>query len=590
LHLEHTLTSQQIFEYYANSIYLGNQGSFSINGFGEGAQAYFGKDLKNVNMGEAALLAGLAQNSAMWDPYRHPERAKVRRNIVLNLMRENSKITQKQYDTVSAEPVKVSRGTLDTSDAPFFVDLVNEELSNRFQDTDFHTGGDRVYTTLDMDLQRDAVEAVKAGIVETDRQWHRRNKKYGTDESPAVQVCLIALDAQTGELKALVGSRSYGLSQLDRCLSKRQPGSSFKPFVYVAAMSTGLDPNGGQVITPATTVMDEETTFWNGEGQPPYSPADFKHEFQNRPVTAREALAHSMNVPAVKFAEMVGYDKVAKVARAVGLNEDIKPTPSIALGAYEVTPLEIASAYTVFPNGGELLQSSFIKSIRSRDSPTIYQSVAAPPGHRPAGGFLVENMMEEVLRTGTGAGVHGPKGFNLPAAGKTGTSVKDGWFAGFTSKLICIVWLGFDDNRDFILEGAHSALPIWVEFMKRAHQHREYRNVHAFEAPDGIVQAEIDSDTGERATASCPAKRYEVFIAGTEPVQICHVHGNGRTQVASWEPAQPVTSGSSDTPVVADARRPEAPSALRSIPIAPPVVQPPPKKKGFLGWLKDVFK
>jgi penicillin-binding protein 1B len=203
---------------------------------------------------------------------------------------------------------------------------------------------------------------------------------------------------------------------------------------------------------------------------------------------------------------------------------------------------------------------------------------------------LVENMMEEVIATGTAAAVRS-KGFKLPAAGKTGTS-RDGWFAGFTTKLICIVWVGFDDNRDFKLEGAHSALPIWVEFMKRASQHREYRNVKAFEAPDGIVQAEIDSDTGERATASCPVKRYEVFIAGTEPVQVCHVHGNGRTQVASWEPAQPVTSGSSETPVVADARRPEAQPALRSIPIAPPVVQPQaaPKKKGFLGWIKDVFK
>ena len=442
-----------------------------------------------------------------------------------------------------------------------------------------------------MDLQRDAVEAVKAGIAETDTQWHRRNKKYGTDEFPSAQVCLIALDAQTGELKALVGGRSYGVSQLDRCLAKRQPGSSFKPFVYVAAMNTGLDPNGGAVLTPASTVVDEETTFWNGTDQPPYMPADFKNEYRNAPVTLREALAHSMNVPAVKVAEMVGYDKVAKVARAVGLNVDIKPTPSIALGAYEVTPLEIASAYTVFPNGGDLLQSSFIKSIRDRDSHTIYKSqLQRRAAIDPRVAFLVENMMEEVIRTGTGAAVRGPKGFNLPAAGKTGTS-RDGWFAGFTTKLICIVWVGFDDNRDFKLEGAHSALPIWVEFMKRAHQHREYRNVKAFEAPDGIVQAEIDSETGERATASCPAKRYEVFIAGTEPVQICHVHGNGRTQVASWEPVQPPSGSSSDGPVVADARRPESQPALRSIPIAPPVAPPPaPKKKGLFGWIKDVFK
>ena len=368
---------------------------------------------------------------------------------------ENGKITQNEYDEAAVAPVKVTRRTLDTSDAPFFVDLVNEELQDRFHDTDFHTGGDRVYTTLDMDLQRDAVEAVKIGIQETDQQWKRRSKKYGTDEFPVAQVCMVVLDAQTGELKALVGGRSYGVSQLDRCLAKRQPASAFKPFVYVTAMATALDNSAGGPITPATTVVDEETTFYNGD-QPPWTPADFKNEYRNAPVTLREALAHSMNVPAVKVAEMVGYDKVLKTARAVGLNGDIKATPAIALGSCVVTPLEIASAYTVFPNGGQLLQSSFIKSIRDRDSHSLYQSqlrqVLDP---RPA--FLVVNMMEEVLRSGTAASVRS-KGFTLPAAGKTGTE-RDGWFAGFTSKLIRIVWVGFDDYRDFKLEGAHSRCP-----------------------------------------------------------------------------------------------------------------------------------
>jgi penicillin-binding protein 1B len=591
LHLERTLTKKQIFEYYANAIYLGNQGSFSINGFGEAAHAYFGKDLKQVTTGEAALLAGLAQNSSMWDPYRHPESAAKRRNIVLNLMRENGKITQQEYDEASTVPVKVTRGTIDTSDAPFFVDLVNEQLQDQFHDADFHTGGDRVYTTLDMDLQRDAVEAVKVGIQETDQQWKRRSKKYGTDEFPVAQVCMVVLDTQTGELKALVGGRSYGVSQLDRCLAKRQPASSFKPFVYVTAMATGVENNGGPVLTPATTVVDEETTFYNGD-QPPWTPADFKNEYRNAPVTLREALAHSMNVPAVKVAEMVGYDKVAATARAVGLNGDIKPTPAIALGSYVVTPLEIASAYTVFPNGGQLLQSSFIKSVRDRDSHTIFQSqLQRHQAIDPRAAFLVENMMEEVIRSGTAASVRS-KGFTLPAAGKTGTE-RDGWFAGFTSRLICIVWVGFDDYRDFKLEGAHSALPIWVEFMKRAHQHREYRNVHTFDPPDGIVTVEIDSDTGERATRACPNVRDEYFIAGTEPVQVCHIHGNGRTQVASWEPTQPPTGEPpTEGGSVVAARRPSEPKPARSIPVTPaqPGQQQPAAKKGFLGWLGGLFK
>ena len=293
---------------------------------------------------------------------------------------------------------------------------------------------------------------------------------------------------------------------------------------------------------------------------------------------------------------MVGYDKVALTARAAGLNVDIKATPSIALGAYEVTPLEIAGAYTVFPNGGELVKTSFIKNIRDQQGQLIYD---AKPDRKPAldprVAYLVENTLEEVLRSGTGAGVHA-KGFNLPAAGKTGTS-RDGWFAGFTSKLICVVWVGFDDNRDFKLEGAHSALPIWAEFMKRAHMHREYHNVHRFEAPDGVVTAEIDEGTGMLATPACPKVRSQVFISGTQPVEVCRLHGGARTQVAGWEPTAttPAPTTVSDRPPTLAANPPtSAPKAERSIPVVPAPAEEQPKEKkphkGFFGRLRDVFK
>ncbi|HEX5431774.1 MAG TPA: PBP1A family penicillin-binding protein, partial [Bryobacteraceae bacterium] len=462
IHLEQELTKQQIFEYYANAIYLGNQGSFSINGFGEGAEVYFGKDLRQITLPEAALLAGLIQNPGLRNPFRYPERAKARRNMVLKNMRENGYIGEQQYEEAAASPVTVVRGTMETNDAPYFVDLVRDTLENKFPDLDFQDNSYRVYTSLDMDLQRDAYLAVMNGIQETDQQWKRRSRKYGTADFPVAQVCLIALDAETGAIKAFVAGRSYGASQLDHCLAKRQPGSSFKPFVYTAAMETALDNNGNvPVLTPASTVVDEPTTFYF-DGDKVYQPADFEDKYSGT-VTLREALAHSMNVPAVKVAEMVGYDKVADVARQVGLNIDIKPTPSIALGAYEVMPLEIAGAYTVFPNSGELLQTSFINAIRNQHDATIFQSQPQrKPAIDPRVAYLVENMMEEVLQTGTGASVRA-RGFTLPAAGKTGTS-RDGWFAGFTSKIICVVWVGFDDNRDFKLEGAHSALPIWVDF------------------------------------------------------------------------------------------------------------------------------
>ncbi len=340
-------------------------------------------------------------------------------------------------------------------------------------------------------------------------------------------------------------------------------------------------------------IMDEPTTFWFDEK--PYEPQNHNKEYKGE-IPVWYALAHSLNIPAVKVAEMIGYDKVAQTARAAGLNVDIKPTPSIALGAYEVTPLEIAGAYTIFPNYGELVRTSFIKNIRDQHGQSIFQS---KPEHKqvidPRVAYLVENMMEEVLRSGTGAGVHA-RGFNLPAAGKTGTS-RDGWFAGFTSKLICVVWVGFDDNRDFKLEGAHSALPIWAEFMKRAHQHREYRNVHGFEAPDGIVTAEIDADTGLLATPACPKFRNQVFISGTQPVEVCRLHGGGRTQIAGWEPSKPVpppspTVLSDRPPVIAAAPQGPDHKTTRSIPVAPapPQQQEKKEKKGFFGRLKEIFK
>ncbi len=590
LHLEQKLTKDQIFEYYANAIYLGNQGSFSIQGFAQASQDYLGKDLSQVTLPDAALLAGLVQSPFRRNPFRYPDRAKARRNVVLKAMFEDGFITERDYQDAAASPLKVTREEAESTDAPYFVDLVNETLQNRFQDHDFQSTSYRVYTTLDMNLQRDAVAAVRAGIQETDAQWKRRSKLYGTEEMPLAQVALVCLDAETGELKALVGGRSYGVSQLDHAIAKRQPGSSFKPFVYTAALSSALT-DGGAVITPATTVVDEPTTFWFDEK--PYEPANFKDEYFGT-VPLWYALAHSLNVPAVKVAQMIGYDKVAQTARAVGLNVDIKPTPSIALGAYEVTPLEIASAYTVFANQGELVRASYIKNIRDQQGSSIYES--KPDRHQaidPRVAYLVENMLEEVLRSGTAAGVRG-RGFVLPAAGKTGTS-RDGWFAGFTSKLICVVWVGFDDNRDFKLEGAHSALPIWTEFMKRAHQHREYRNVHAFDAPDGIVSAEIDAETGELATPNCPKIRNQVFIAGTQPVEACRLHGGGRTQVAGWEtsrPAQEFTSTPEKSSELAAAQPAPERKAARSIPVAPaPAPQPEkPPHRGFFGRLKDIFK
>jgi penicillin-binding protein 1B len=538
LHLEHTLTKKQIFEDYANTIYLGNMGSFSIHGFGKASRLYLGKDLSQVTIADAALLAGMIQAPYARNPFRYPERAKARRNAILKAMRGNGYITQHDYEEAAASPLKVAREEGESSDAPYFIDLVNETLQSRFQDRDFQNNAFHVYTTLDMNLQRDAVEAVRLGIQETDQQWKRRSKEYASGGVPPVQAALVALDAQTGEVKALVGGRSYEISQFDHATAKRQPGSSFKPFVYAAAL--GAAPaEGGQAFTAASTVDDEPTTFYF-QGQP-YDPADHDQQYAGE-VTLRYALAHSLNVPAVKVAESIGYDQVARVARAAGLNMNIQATPSMALGSYDVTPLEMAGAYTIFVNNGNRLKAGFIRSIRGQHSASIFEWRPEPkPAINPRVAYVMESMLEEVLNSGTGAAVRA-RGFYLPAAGKTGTS-HDGWFAGFTSKLICVVWVGFDDNRDLKLEGARSALPIWTEFMKRAHQHPEYRNVHEFAVPSGVVTVQIDAETGELATPNCPKVRSEVFIAGTQPVAVCHLHGGAVGPVAQAGPGAAQTAG-----------------------------------------------
>jgi penicillin-binding protein 1B len=585
LHLERKLTKQQIFEYYANQIYLGRLGSFNIHGFGEGAQAYFGKDIRQLTLPEAALLAGIIQRPSRFNPLRNPDRARVRRNLVLSMMLENGYITEREYAVAAQSPLGVKPGSAESTDAPYFVDLVNDQLQQQFQDYDFQTSSFRVYTTLDLNLQREAVEAIRAGLKEVDESLHRLGRTAAKGWPP-VQVALVALDPHTGAVKALVGGRDYGASQLNRALAKRQPGSVFKPFVYAAALNTPID-GGPRILTTLSTVVDEPTTFWYDEK--PYEPSNYKNEFHGV-VTLRQALSKSMNIPTVKVAELVGFDKVVELARQAGLNLNIQATPAVALGAYEVTPLEIAGAYTTFANQGQALKPNWIQMIRDQNSRSVYEFRPQPrPVLDPRVAYLMVDLLQEVLRTGTGAGVRS-RGFTLPAAGKTGTS-HDGWFAGFTSNLLCVVWVGYDDNRELKLEGARSALPIWTEFMKRAHQYRAYRNVEPFEAPDGIVTVQIDGATGKLAAPGCAGPpRTEVFIAGTQPVELCN---GARTQVAGWDlpsPEAPMIASSGHPPEPKEATHPVA--AVTPDPeLAPANHQEKPKqKKGFFRRLLDVFK
>jgi penicillin-binding protein 1B len=525
LELEHRYTKKQIFELYANEIYLGNRGSFAIHGFGEAAQAYFGKDVRDLDLEESAFLTGIIRRPNHYSTAeQHPDRAAEARDHVLAAMVDDKMITAEEAAAAKKRPLKLVRSGLDASAAPYFVDMVKDHLLERFSETDLLSQNYRVYSTLDPDLQRAAVAAVSYGMQNVDTllapkyaRWKKDlEKQHSSAPVPQPQVAMIVLDPKTGEIKALVGGRDYGQSQLNHALARRQPGSSFKPFVYAAAFDDAAEGTG-PILTTITTVVDEPTTFeFDGKE---YTPDNNGENFMGT-VTLRDALTHSLNVATVKVAELVGYGRVAEIAKRMGLDPGIQPTPALALGAYDMTPMQVAEGYTGFANGGVRAEPMFIRSVVSSDGTVLERDDPhTRPVLDPRVAYLVTSVLEDVINRGTGAKVRA-LGFTAPAAGKTGTS-KDAWFAGYTSNLLCIVWVGFDDDRDLGLHGGDSAAPIWAEFMKRAVALPEYSDTQGFSPPNGIVSVSIDTNTLLLATPDCPDDRDEVFISGTEPTQNC---------------------------------------------------------------------
>ena len=535
LELEHRFTKAQIFELYANEIYLGNRGSFAIHGFGEASLAYFNKDVREVTLPEAAFLAGIIHAPNRYSTAeRHPEKAVEARDRALLSMTENSAITQQQAQDAKKMPLRIVGAGLEGSTAPYFVDMVKEHLLDRFSEADLLSQSFRIYTTLDPDLQRAAAEAVDAGAKNVDTLLAKRYARWrkAGQEPPQAQVALVVLDPHSGEVKALIGGRDYGQSQLNHVLARRQPGSAFKPFVFAAAFEGAVD--GVQpIVTPATTVMDEPTTF-DFDGKE-YTPNNYGEKFQGK-VTVRQALTQSLNVATVKVAEMVGYTRVTDMAHQFGLDPSIHPTPAVALGAYEMTPLDVAGGYTILANEGVRAEPMFIRDVVDATGESIeHNAVRTHRALDPRVAYLVTSMMEDVINRGTGATVRS-RGFTAPAAGKTGTS-RDGWFAGYTSNLLCIVWVGFDDNRDLGLSGANAPAPIWADFMKRAVALPAYSNVQPFVMPEGVIRVTIDPESLQLATPECPITREEVYIHGTEPTEFCSLHGGHMASdapPASW--------------------------------------------------------
>ena len=608
IELEQRFNKQQIFELYANDVYLGNRGSFGIRGFSEASVAYFGKDMRQLSVGECAYLAGIIRAPNYYSSAdRRPERGAQARDRVLTQMLENKYITQEELAEAKSEPLKIVHADSSGSEAPYFVDMVKDHLLDKFSENELLSQNFRVYTTLDPALQRAAVAAVDAGVKNVDlllakkyEKWRREAaKKKSTEPIPQVQIALVAIDPKTGEIKAVIGGRDYGQSQLNHALAHRQPGSVFKPFVYAAAFDNAVD--GVQpIITPATTVEDEPTTFeFDGKE---YTPNNYGEKFMGH-VTVREALTNSLNVATVKVAEMIGYGRVVQIARQMGLGTNIQATPAVALGAYEMTPVEVAAGYTAFADGGVRAEPEFLHSVVSADGTVVEKFT--PQTHLvldPRVAYLITSVLEDVLNKGTGAGVRA-RGFTLPAAGKTGTS-RDGWFAGYTSNLLTVIWIGFDDNRDLGITGGATAAPVWADFMLRATKLPPYRDVKDFTMPEGVQSVLIDPESLELATPNCPTTREEVYIAGSAPTQFCELHGGSGAVSAtgSWlshifggdQPKQPQTDAQGKPITTYDPNRPPNATGQGAVETAPgaapgPSAQPEEKKKNPLQKIFGIF-
>jgi penicillin-binding protein 1B len=621
--LENRFNKQQIFQIYANEIPLGQQGSFAINGFGQAAQTYFGKDVRQLDLAECAMLAGMIQHPSYLNPYHHPERVLQRRNIVLDAMVGTGKITSEEAMRAKAEPLKLAANNVDAGEAPYFVDLVRDRLVRHLGDADFNREGLRIYTSIDPDLQEVATTAVADGMKLVDAQverLHARRVKEG-DNSPLVypQVALIALNPHTGQVLALVGGRNYGVSQFNHAIQHRPTGSAFKPFVYAAAFNSSLagtiltqpppqalqpteqlvsadpvppDPGRQSGIFTAITMLNNDlTTFEDG-----YSPGNYHNDKRYAgQITARTALQWSQNVATVSLAQMVGYNNVAALARDAGI-KSARGTPAVALGSYDTTPLDLAGAYTTFANGGVHIEPWFVASVRSANGDVLSDY---PPDTKPIldprVAYLTLSLMENVVNSGTGGRIR-TEGFISPAAGKTGTS-HDAWFAGFTSNLLCVVWIGNDDYTDIKMDGGKVAAPLWASFMKHAVKLPQYSDTKQFVAPQGVSTVRLDKVTNLLADASCPQDYDAVFLDGTAPAQTCDQSEGDQRNVfqklfglgkqpnvaPTAAPGTPVNGLQAVPPGQA---APQAATAMgEPAPAPPPPDQQPKKKRGFFSKL-----
>ncbi len=501
--LENRLSKQDIFALYCNEVYLGQRNGVGVRGVAQAARVYFGKDLQQLSLPEAATIAGMIQGPARYAPDRHVEAARNRRDLVIDAMVREGVIGADQAQ--AAEDATVAVAAFDSTGnemAPYYVDSVNRALETSAFEAD-EAQALRVQTTIDPDLQSAAERALV----------HQLDVLAKSSRSERPQGAMVALDPHTGQVLAMVGGRNYAESQLNRATdARRQPGSVFKPFVYAAALEAGY--------SPLATFSDTPQTFQYGNAT--YSPGNFGKAYSMHDVMMREGLVRSLNVVTVDLAMRVGLSSVANTAVKFGLPRP-DAYPSLALGTTEVTPLQVAAAYAAFVNGGKRVAPTLVTGIKNSTNQIPY--FASPTAEQivsPGTAYMITDMLSDVTARGTAARAKASFN-NLAIAGKTGTS-RDGWFVGYTPNLVCAVWIGYDDNKQLRLTGAEAALPAWIEFVKEAVAIRPSLGGAHFAKPAGMMTVRVDPETGFLAGPNCPSSVMVSVASRFAPAVDCYKH------------------------------------------------------------------
>lgn len=513
---ERRFSKGEILDNYLNEIYLGQNGSSAVHGLGQASQFYFARDVGDLSVGEMATLAGIIRAPSYYSPHKHPERALSRRDLVLSLLYEEGDIDQTAYELALNEPLQTAAPDTQGIRAPYFVDYVSRELAKRFPTRVLQSEGFRIFTTLDPEMQAIAESVVADNVSEMEKDIGPALAAAGQP----LQAAMVALEPRTGAIRAMVGGRDYGGSQFNRAIDmRRQPGSTFKPIVALAAV--GSEHVGAKHFRPTSLVMDERMQ-WEWQGQV-WSPRNYEGEFYGL-VTIREALEHSLNSAVARMAKDVGIKPIRDLAVRLGMSADLGVYPSIVLGGHPVPLLDMARVFGVFAAEG------------IRATPLSVYSVVDSSGHELVGNsvevrrvipatdaYLVTHLLEGVMERGTGA-TSRRKGFKHPAAGKTGTSndYKDAWFVGFTPNLLAAVWIGFDEAASMGMAGSEAALPIWTDFMRQSLSDTPH---DSFDVPSGIVLVDVDKKTGLIARPECPKQVREAFLQGEQPEKFCDQHG-----------------------------------------------------------------